>query len=183
MPTHQTKPLIAAVSYDRLIVQIADRKPAAFVALYRLMVRPLFLYSRRRLGDAGAAVLITRAVFVEVWRLASTGRRDDAQAWLRPSRTGGSPNGSARRADRRSRRPPTTSTSQPNCPPCSGRQAPPGSRRRAGGVVGVPQRLTVRAQQGGLAVGEVVLPRERSHNGLRPVQVQPGMVGNRWCSI
>jgi DNA-directed RNA polymerase specialized sigma24 family protein len=78
----EPKPVIAAASYDRLVRRIADRESAAFLALYRLMVRPVFLHSRTGLGDAGAAVLITRAVFVEVWRLAPAMPRYDARAWL-----------------------------------------------------------------------------------------------------
>jgi DNA-directed RNA polymerase specialized sigma24 family protein len=82
MALQHPKPLIAPASYDRLVQRISDREPAAFLALYRLMVRPVFVHARDQLGDAAAAVAITRGVFVEVWRLAPIRRRCDAQAWL-----------------------------------------------------------------------------------------------------
>jgi DNA-directed RNA polymerase specialized sigma24 family protein len=82
MALQHTKPLIATAAYDRLVQRIADRESAAFLALYRLMVRPVFVHARQQLRDAAAAVAITRAVFVEVWRLAPTRRHCDTQAWL-----------------------------------------------------------------------------------------------------
>jgi DNA-directed RNA polymerase specialized sigma24 family protein len=82
MVIQHTRPLIATAAYDRLVQRIADREPAAFSALYRLMVRSVFVRSRMQLRDAAAAVVITRAVFVEVWRLAPTRRPCDTQAWL-----------------------------------------------------------------------------------------------------
>ncbi|GAA0711634.1 hypothetical protein Drose_16515 [Dactylosporangium roseum] len=83
MALQHAKPLIATAAYDRLVQRIADREAAAFHALYRLMVRPVFVHSRTQLRDAAAAVVITRAVFVEVWRLAPTRQQPcDIQAWL-----------------------------------------------------------------------------------------------------
>ncbi|GAA3299058.1 hypothetical protein Dvina_20100 [Dactylosporangium vinaceum] len=82
MVVQPAKPLIVTAAYDRLVQRIADREPAAFRTLYRLMVRPVFMHARDQLSDAAAAVAITRAVFVEVWRLAPARQGCQAQSWL-----------------------------------------------------------------------------------------------------
>ncbi|MFC4997120.1 RNA polymerase sigma factor [Dactylosporangium cerinum] len=63
--------------------RIADREPAALAELYRLQVRPIFGHVRARIDDIDAAATITRAAFVEMWRLAPARRQlYDARSWL-----------------------------------------------------------------------------------------------------
>jgi DNA-directed RNA polymerase specialized sigma24 family protein len=75
---------ITAASCTRLVRKIADRDRDALVRLHRLLIREIFTHVRARLGDTAAAVPVTRAVFVEVWRLAPASRawHEDARAWL-----------------------------------------------------------------------------------------------------
>lgn len=74
----------AAESLSDLVKRIADRDQAAFSRLYRRLVRSVFLQVCESLGSPAGAVPVTRAVFVEVWRLApvSDTRRDDVLAWI-----------------------------------------------------------------------------------------------------
>ncbi|MFC6016327.1 hypothetical protein ACFP2T_08960 [Plantactinospora solaniradicis] len=74
----------AAESLSDLVKRIAERDEAAFGRLYRHLVRPVFAQVRESLGSSARAVPVTRAVFVEVWRLApvSHGRHDDVLGWV-----------------------------------------------------------------------------------------------------
>jgi DNA-directed RNA polymerase specialized sigma24 family protein len=96
----------AAESLDELLKRIADRDQAAFGRFYRRLVRPVFAQVRESLGSSAHAVPVTRAVFVDVWRLAPIHRaqHDDVLAWVRAI--------AVRRADDRLRelghRPPST---------------------------------------------------------------------------
>jgi RNA polymerase sigma-70 factor (ECF subfamily) len=73
-----------AESLSLLVKRIADRDRVAFGLLYRRLVRPVFTQPRTSLGSAAVAVPVTRAVFVEVWRLApvSDGYRDGVRVWV-----------------------------------------------------------------------------------------------------
>ena len=73
-----------ADSLSDLVKRIADRDQTAFSRLYYLLVRPVFAQVCESLGSPAGAVPVTRAVFVEVWRLApvSDARCDDALAWI-----------------------------------------------------------------------------------------------------
>ena len=73
-----------AESVNRLVRHVAGRDRAAFRRLHRRVVHRIFLQVRAALGDSALSVAVTRAVLVEVWRLApaSTGRHDDALGWL-----------------------------------------------------------------------------------------------------
>jgi DNA-directed RNA polymerase specialized sigma24 family protein len=83
MATPSADPFAVAASYNRLVHRIADRDPVALADLYRHLVIPIFEHVRDRVGDIDAAAAITRAAFVEVWRLAPARRRfDDARGWL-----------------------------------------------------------------------------------------------------
>jgi DNA-directed RNA polymerase specialized sigma24 family protein len=63
--------------------RIADREPAALAELCRLQARPVFGHVRARIDDFAAAAAITRAVFVEMWRLAPARRQlRDPRSWL-----------------------------------------------------------------------------------------------------
>jgi DNA-directed RNA polymerase specialized sigma24 family protein len=66
------------------VKRIGKRDQAAFGRLYGRLVRIIFTQLRESLGSPAAAVPVTRAVFVEVWRLArvSDARRDDVLAWV-----------------------------------------------------------------------------------------------------
>lgn len=76
-------PFTVAGSYNSLIHRIVDRDPAALAELHRLLGGPLLRRVRARTGDVDAAVAITQAAFVEMWRLAPARRRfDDARGWL-----------------------------------------------------------------------------------------------------
>ncbi|MGI5146276.1 hypothetical protein ACQEVC_07760 [Plantactinospora sp. CA-294935] len=74
----------ATESLSDLVRRIADRDQAAFSRLYRRLVRSVFLQVCESLGSPADAVPVTRAVFVEVWRLApvSDARRDDVLVWI-----------------------------------------------------------------------------------------------------
>jgi DNA-directed RNA polymerase specialized sigma24 family protein len=83
MATPFADPFAVAASYNRLVHRIADRDPVALADLHRHLVIPIFEHVQGRVGDIDAAVAITRAAFVEVWRLAPARRRfDDARGWL-----------------------------------------------------------------------------------------------------
>jgi DNA-directed RNA polymerase specialized sigma24 family protein len=73
-----------AESLTDLVKRIAERDEAAFGRLYRRLVRPVFAQVRESLGSSARAVPVTRAVFVEVWRLApvSHARHDDVFGWV-----------------------------------------------------------------------------------------------------
>jgi DNA-directed RNA polymerase specialized sigma24 family protein len=67
---------------DELLARVAARDHAAFSALFSRLVKPVFLRVRAALGDTGAAVAVTRAVFVEAWLRAPDAERGDALDWL-----------------------------------------------------------------------------------------------------
>ncbi|MEH0824209.1 MULTISPECIES: hypothetical protein [unclassified Micromonospora] len=71
-------------SVNDLVQRIADRDQAAFRRFYRLLVRAVFAQACESLGSPALAVAVTRAVFVEVWRLAPRpdSRRLDGIAWV-----------------------------------------------------------------------------------------------------
>ncbi|MEU4771698.1 hypothetical protein [Micromonospora sp. NPDC023644] len=71
-------------SVDDLVRRIADRDPAAFGRFYRRLVPAVFAQVRESLGSPAPAVAVTRAVFVEVWRLAPLpgSRQLDGVAWV-----------------------------------------------------------------------------------------------------
>lgn len=78
-----TDPFTVAASYNGLMHRIADREPAALAELYRLLARPTLGYVRIRTDDFDAAMAITQAAFVEMWRLAPVRRGfDDARGQL-----------------------------------------------------------------------------------------------------
>lgn len=82
IPTVYTKP--ATESLSDLVRKVGDRDQAAFGRLYRRLVRPVFAQICESLGSPAEAVPVTRAVFVEIWRLApvSDTRRDDILGWI-----------------------------------------------------------------------------------------------------
>jgi DNA-directed RNA polymerase specialized sigma24 family protein len=84
MPTAQIYAVPVAESLSDLFRRIADRDQAAFGRLYRRLVRRVFAQMRESLGSPALAVPVTRAVFVEVWRLApvSDAYGDDVLAWV-----------------------------------------------------------------------------------------------------
>ena len=84
MPTQRIYSAPVAESLNDLVNRVADRDQAAFGRLYGRLVRPIFAQVRASLGSPARAVPVTRAVFVEVWRLApvSDARRDDVLAWV-----------------------------------------------------------------------------------------------------
>jgi DNA-directed RNA polymerase specialized sigma24 family protein len=84
MPSEQITFGRVTESFNDLVRRVADRDQAAFGRLYRRLVHRIFIQVREGLGDTASAVPVTRAVFVEVWRLAPTSaaRHDDALAWL-----------------------------------------------------------------------------------------------------
>jgi DNA-directed RNA polymerase specialized sigma24 family protein len=73
----------ATESLSDLVWRVAGREEDAFGRLYRRLVRPVYAQVLESVGRA-AAVPVTRAVFVEVWRLApvSGGRHVDVSAWV-----------------------------------------------------------------------------------------------------
>jgi DNA-directed RNA polymerase specialized sigma24 family protein len=73
-----------AESINRLVRHVASRDRAAFRRLHRRLVHQIFTQVRVSVGDTASAVAVTRAVFVEAWRLAPTSaaRHDDALGWL-----------------------------------------------------------------------------------------------------
>jgi DNA-directed RNA polymerase specialized sigma24 family protein len=84
VPTPQIYVIPAVESLSDLLRRVADRDQAAFGRLYRRLVRPVFAQIRESLGSPAPAVPVTRAVFVEVWRLApvSAARGEDVLAWV-----------------------------------------------------------------------------------------------------
>jgi DNA-directed RNA polymerase specialized sigma24 family protein len=80
--TTEQDPFVIAATYNDLVRRIADREPAALTELYRRLAGGVQAHVSARLGDAAAGP-VTRAVFVEVWRVAPARRRyDDACGWL-----------------------------------------------------------------------------------------------------
>ena len=73
-----------AESVNDLVKRIADRDQAAFGRFYRRLVHAVFAQVCESLGSPALAVAVTRAVFVEVWRLApiSDSRQLDGIAWV-----------------------------------------------------------------------------------------------------
>ncbi|MGS2618446.1 hypothetical protein ACVCAH_28540 [Micromonospora sp. LZ34] len=71
-------------SVDDLVKRIADRDQAAFGRFYRRLAPAVFAQVCERLGSPALAVAVTRAVFVEVWRLAPLpdSRQLDGVAWV-----------------------------------------------------------------------------------------------------
>lgn len=71
-------------SVNDLVKRIAGRDQAAFRRFYRRLVRAVFAQVCQSLGSPALAVAVTRAVFVEVWRLApmSESRQLDGVAWV-----------------------------------------------------------------------------------------------------
>jgi DNA-directed RNA polymerase specialized sigma24 family protein len=71
-------------SVDDLVKRIADRDQAAFRRFYRRLVRAVFAQVCESLGSPALAVPVTRAVFVEVWRLAPmpASRQLDGITWV-----------------------------------------------------------------------------------------------------
>jgi hypothetical protein len=69
---------------NRLLARVAARDPIAFRSLYHRLGRRVFQQAREGLGDTASAVAVTKAVFVEVWRLApvSGARHRDAIGWV-----------------------------------------------------------------------------------------------------
>jgi DNA-directed RNA polymerase specialized sigma24 family protein len=84
MPSHRVDRDIAPESVNALLHRIAARDPDAFTRFYRHLVRHVFARARAELGDTPSAVAVTKAVFVEVWRLAPTAvfHHRDAIGWL-----------------------------------------------------------------------------------------------------
>jgi DNA-directed RNA polymerase specialized sigma24 family protein len=84
MPSPQFYSAPDAELLSDLVKRIGERDQAAFGRLYGRLVRIIFTQVRESLGCPAAAVPVTRAVFVEVWRLArvSDARRDDVLAWV-----------------------------------------------------------------------------------------------------
>lgn len=84
MPVSPTYVAPGAESLNDLVNRIADRDQAAFGRLYRRLVRAVFMQVRESVGSPALAVAVTRAVFVEVWRLAprSGSRTLDGLAWV-----------------------------------------------------------------------------------------------------
>ncbi|MEU7615791.1 hypothetical protein AB0M91_23775 [Micromonospora rifamycinica] len=67
-----------------LVKRVADRDRAAFGRLYRRLVRVVFIQVCEVVRRPSVAVAVTRAVFVEVWRLApgSAAGQVDGLAWV-----------------------------------------------------------------------------------------------------
>ena len=67
-----------------LVARIGDRDQAAFGRFYRRLVRAVFTQLSDSLDSPAVAVAVTRAVFVEVWRLAPTcaSHEVDGLAWV-----------------------------------------------------------------------------------------------------
>jgi DNA-directed RNA polymerase specialized sigma24 family protein len=84
MPTSEIYALPGTESLSDLVMRIADRDHAAFGRFYRRLVRPVLAQTRGSFGSTPPAVRVTRAVFVEVWRLAPlfNPRSDDVLAWV-----------------------------------------------------------------------------------------------------
>ncbi|GAB3333655.1 hypothetical protein RMN56_21990 [Micromonospora halotolerans] len=71
-------------SVNDLVHRIADRDRAAFRRFHRRLVRAVFAQVCESVGSPALAVAVTRAVFVEVWRLAPmpASRQLDGTAWV-----------------------------------------------------------------------------------------------------
>ncbi|MEH1167734.1 hypothetical protein V6V47_20350 [Micromonospora sp. CPCC 205539] len=71
-------------SVDDLVTRIADRDHAAFGRFYRRLVPVVFAQVGEVLGSCAPSVAVTRAVFVEVWRLAplAASRQVDGVTWV-----------------------------------------------------------------------------------------------------
>ena len=84
MPVPLSYVLPGPESVGDLVQRIADRDQAAFGRFYRRFVRAVFTEAGAVLGSPALAVAVTRAVFVEVWRLAPVSdlRSLDGRAWL-----------------------------------------------------------------------------------------------------
>jgi DNA-directed RNA polymerase specialized sigma24 family protein len=84
MPTPQIYAMPGTELLSDLVKRVADRDQAAFGRLCHRLIHPIFTQICESLGSPAAAVPVTRAVFVEVWRLApvSDVRRDDVLAWV-----------------------------------------------------------------------------------------------------
>ena len=67
-----------------LVKRIGDRDQAAFGRFYRRLVRAVFTQLSDSLDSPALAVAVTRAVFVEVWRLAPgyASHDVDGLAWV-----------------------------------------------------------------------------------------------------
>ncbi|MDT0530966.1 hypothetical protein RM555_18405 [Micromonospora sp. DSM 115977] len=67
-----------------LVKRIGDRDQAAFGRFYRRLVRAVFTQLSDSLDSPALAVAVTRAVFVEVWRLAPghASHHLDGLAWV-----------------------------------------------------------------------------------------------------
>jgi DNA-directed RNA polymerase specialized sigma24 family protein len=73
-----------AESVSQLVKQIAGRDRRALRRLHRRLVHQILTQARTSLGDTASAAAVTRAVFLEVWRLApiSADRQNEAVSWL-----------------------------------------------------------------------------------------------------
>ncbi|MFI6238831.1 hypothetical protein ACIBEF_03015 [Micromonospora sp. NPDC050795] len=84
MPVSPAYVIPGPESVNDLLKKIAERDQSAFGRLYRSLVRGVFIQVCRRVGSPSLAVAVTRAVFVEVWRLAPKATADqvDGLAWV-----------------------------------------------------------------------------------------------------
>ncbi|WP_406045757.1 hypothetical protein OG799_15545 [Micromonospora sp. NBC_00898] len=84
MPVPRSYVLPGIESVNDLVKRIADRDQAAFRRFHRRLVRAVFAQVCESLGSPALAVAVTRAVFVEVWRLAPmpASRQLDGTAWV-----------------------------------------------------------------------------------------------------
>lgn len=84
MPVPSRPAVPGPESVDDLVQRIADRDPTAFGRFYRRLVRTVFDQVSADLRGPTHAVAVTRAVFVEVWRLAPLrgSRQLDGLAWV-----------------------------------------------------------------------------------------------------
>jgi DNA-directed RNA polymerase specialized sigma24 family protein len=84
MPVPSVYVVPGAESVNDLVNRVADRDQAAFGRLYRRLVRAVFMQVCESVGSPALAVAVTRAVFVEVWRLAPmpASRELDGLAWV-----------------------------------------------------------------------------------------------------
>jgi len=84
MRTNHIHAVGTAESLSDLVRRIAERDRAAFGRFYHRLVRRVYTQIHAGLGSPAAAEPVTRAVFVEVWRLApvSHARHDDVLAWV-----------------------------------------------------------------------------------------------------
>ncbi|MEU4570174.1 hypothetical protein [Micromonospora sp. NPDC023956] len=84
MPVPSTHGMPVPETVTDLVRRIAARDQAAFGRFYRRLVRDIFTQLSDSLGSPALAVAVTRAVFVEVWRLAPTSASSDLDglAWV-----------------------------------------------------------------------------------------------------